>query len=138
MKATYEDYMRTIYGLYEDLEDKTQGVRLTDVAEKMNISKPSVSEMLRKLLELNYIKWEKYGKIFFTKKGKEFAMKVMHIHRVIEVFLVDVLKVKLDEVHEEAHRLEHAFSYSTIKKLDFFLKNPKISPTKKKIPVIKY
>lgn len=135
MKTTREDYMRTIYAIHEGLDDPSTGVKSSDVAQELTISRASVSEMLKKLAEQNFIRWERYGKIHFTNKGLSFAQKVMYIHRVIEVFLVDVLNVPLDEVHEEAHRLEHAFSYETVKRLDTFLKNPSTSPSSKEIPV---
>jgi len=128
--------MRTIYGLYEDLDDKDYGLRVTDIAKKMKISKSSVSEMLSKLSDLKYIHWEKYGKIFLTKKGLEYSKKVMYVHRIIEVFLVDVLGVDISQAHEEAHRLEHAFCFETIQKLGNFLNHPKISPFEKQIPLI--
>ncbi len=137
MKATTEDYMRTIYAIREGLADPSTGVKSSDVAEQLKISRASVSEMLKKLATEQYIRWERYKKIHFTKKGLHFAQKVMYVHRVIEVFLVDILNVPLEFVHEEAHRLEHAFSYETVKRLDRFLQNPSTSPSKKEIPMLK-
>ena len=117
-----EDYLRTMYSFYEKEEDKTKGIRSIDIAKELNVSKPSVSEMVRKLIKKGFIKANPYSDIFFTGKGLKEAKIVMHNHRVIEVFLKKVLNYNLGKVHEEAHRLEHAFSEESIRKLDVFLK----------------
>ncbi len=134
MNISIEDYLRAMYAVYEKQDDKSEGIKSIDLARMLNISKPSVSGMIKKLIRLGYIKAKPYSKIHFTKKGFQEAARVMHNHRVIEVFLKNVLDYNADKVHEEAHRLEHAFSEESIKRLDSFLKNPKISPLGKKIP----
>jgi len=128
-----EDYLRTIYSLYEKEEDKGRGVKSVDVSKGLNISKPSVSEMLKKLSRRGLIEFEPYSNIFLTNRGMKGARRVMHNHRVIEVFLRKVLGYELSKVHEEAHKLEHAFSEESIKRLDRFLKNPKVCPHGKTI-----
>ncbi len=134
MNISLEDYMRTIYSLYERLDDKDQGIKSIDIANAMKISKPSVSSMIRKLVSHGYIKAKPYSKIHLTSFGFTEARKIMHKHRVIEVFLCDVLGYGDQEVHDEAHRLEHAFSDETIARLDRHLKKPGSSPLGKKIP----
>jgi len=129
-----EDYLRTIYALYEELDDKSLGVKSVDVAKSLNVSKPSVSAMIKKLVAKRYLKSKRYFNIYFTKKGLEEAKRVMHAHRVLEVFLRDILNYNLSKVHDEAHRMEHAFSEESLKRLDNFLKNPKQSPFGKQIP----
>jgi len=131
-RKSTENYLRTIYYLYE--KDKSKGIRSIDIAKELNISKPSVSEMVKKLIKKDFIKSNPYSNIFFTKKGLKEARRVMHNHRIIEVFLKDILNYDLSNVHEEAHKLEHAFSKESIKRLDKFLNNPKKSPFGKKIP----
>ncbi|MBU0980077.1 MAG: metal-dependent transcriptional regulator [Nanoarchaeota archaeon] len=134
MNVSTEDYLRTLYAIYEKLKDKSEGLRSIDVAKELGISKPSVSAMIKKLISMNYLKAKPYSKIHFTRKGLKEALRVMHNHRVIEVFLRDILGYGLTKVHEEAHRLEHAFSEESIKRLDKFLKHPKKSPYGMKIP----
>jgi DtxR family Mn-dependent transcriptional regulator len=90
--------------------------------------------MLKKLAENGYSKLAPYSKIFLTSKGLKEARRVMHNHRVIEVFLKKILKYDLSKVHEEAHRLEHAFSEEAIKRLDKFLNHPTRSPHGYDIP----
>ncbi|MEA3230010.1 MAG: metal-dependent transcriptional regulator [archaeon] len=134
MNVSLEDYMRTIYSLYEKQEDKSKGIKSVDAAKELKISKPSVSKMIKKLVSKKYLKAKPYSNIYFTKKGLKEAERIMHNHRVIEVFLKDVLDCNLNRIHEEAHQLEHTFSEYTIRKLDKFLNNPKVSPLGKKIP----
>ncbi|MCK4859910.1 MAG: metal-dependent transcriptional regulator [Candidatus Omnitrophica bacterium] len=139
-QASTEDYLRTMYRLYEEIEpydrinEAGKGIRSVDIAKELKISKPSVSKMVKKLILKKYIKAKPYSNIYFTNKGLKEARRVMHNHRVIEVFLRDMLNCDLNKVHEEAHKLEHTFSEHTIRKLDKFLNNPKISPTGKEIP----
>ncbi len=134
MNISTEDYLRTIYFLYEKQEDESKGVKSIDIAKELKISKPSVSKMITKLISKKYLKAKPYSNIHFTKKGLKEAMRVMHNHRVIEVFLKNVLNCNLNRIHEEAHKLEHTFSEYTIRKLDSFLNNPKVSPYGKLIP----
>ena len=129
-----EDYLRTIYSLYEKQEDKSKGIKSVDIAGELKISKPSVSKMITKLVSKKYLKAKPYSDIYFTEKGLKEAKRIMHNHRVIEVFLRDVLDCNLSKVHGEAHQLEHTFSEYTIKKLDKFLNNPMVSPHGKLIP----
>jgi len=129
-----EDYLRTMYGLYEKSDSKEDGITSVNIAKELKITRPSVSGMLKKLAENSYIKFTPYSKIFFTSKGLKEAQRVMHNHRVIEVFLKKILKYDLSKVHEEAHRLEHAFSEESIDRLDKFLNNPTRSPYGYDIP----
>ena len=132
MNITSEDYLRTIYAVYE--RNKKEGIKSADIAKELNISRPSVSSMLKQLAKKRYVLADRYQKIFLTESGKQEARKIMHKHRVIEVFLTDTLGHDIDLVHEEAHNLEHAFSDRSIEKLEELLNNPKISPTGRPIP----
>lgn len=132
--ASKEDYLRTVYYLHEKLDCKEKGVRSVDIAKNLNITRPSVSAMLKKLAKSSHIKYKPYSNIFFTGKGLKEAKRVMRNHRVIEVFLKKILKYDLSKVHEEAHRLEHAFSEESIKRLDEFLNHPTRSPYGYEIP----
>ncbi|MBT7392399.1 metal-dependent transcriptional regulator, partial [archaeon] len=123
MNITIENYLQTMYYLFE--KDTNKGIKSIDIAKELKISRPSVSAMVKKLAKEGYLIADKYSKIFLTELGKKEARKLMHKHRVIEVFLVDVLGHDISRVHEEAHKLEHAFSDESIEKLDLLLNNPK-------------
>jgi DtxR family transcriptional regulator, Mn-dependent transcriptional regulator len=131
MNISREDYLRVMYELYEN---RKEGIKSVDIANALNVTKPSVSQMIKNLCNEKLIVTEPYSKIQFTKKGFKEARRMMYIHRVIEVFLKKVLKYDIDKVHEEAHRLEHAFSQKSIDRLDEFLNKPKKSPHGRIIP----
>lgn len=132
-KQSQEDYLIVMYRLHE----KDKQIRSVIIAKQLKISKASVSEMLKKLKKQKIVNMNLYSTVTFTKKGLNMAKKIVFKHRVIEVFLKDVLKCNSRDIHLEAHKLEHAFSDKTIKKLAKFLKNPKICPDGDKIPQLK-
>ncbi|MCF7862314.1 metal-dependent transcriptional regulator [Candidatus Woesearchaeota archaeon] len=123
-----EDYLRAIYNVYEQSIDKNMGVRSIDISRILDVTKPSVSAMLRKLIDKHYINMKPYSNIFFTRKGLLEAKRITHNYRVIEVFLTEMIGIESDVIVDEAHRLEHAFSQSTIEKLYVILGNPKKCP----------
>ena len=125
-----EDYLRAAYHLMEENLE----VRSVDLADYLNVTKPSVSEMLRELSKEGLIQYKKYSKVKLTGKGHKIAQKLTSKHRIIERFLQDMLRVNAKKIHEEAHRLEHAFSDDSIGKLRRLLGNPKQDPHGKPIP----
>ena len=126
-----EDYLRGIYHLMEENND----VKSVELADYLNITKPSVSEMLQELDKEGFIAYKKYSKLKFTGKGKKIAKKLTFKHRIIESFLKNILRINSDNIHKEAHRLEHAFSDEAIEKLRKLLGNPKEDPHGKPIPM---
>ncbi len=128
--ANREDYLRALY----ILEEEKHELKSIDLACYLNISKPSVSEMIAELDKGGFISHRKYSKLRFTVKGRRIAKKLTSKHRLIELFLKNILKIKPKNLHQEAHRLEHAFSDESISKLRKFLGNPKKDPHGKPIP----
>jgi len=126
-----EDYLRGIYHLMEDERD----MKSVELADYLNITKPSVSQMLQELDNGGLINYKKYSKLKFTSKGQKIAKKLTFKHRIIETFLKNILKIDSNNIHEEAHRLEHAFSDEAIEKLRRLLGNPKKDPHGKPIPM---
>ena len=118
-----EDYLRTIYSIYEKQTVKEIGVRSIDIATSLGISKPSVSVMIKKLAKKGFLKVEPYSNIFLTKKGLNEAKKLVHKYNVIETFLREILRYDNKKIYVEAHKLEHAFSDESIRRLDKFLSN---------------
>jgi DtxR family Mn-dependent transcriptional regulator len=129
-----EDYLRAIFRLQEDGVDS---VRLVDMAGYLGLSRSTVSERVRELVAQGYVKHAKYGQLTFTRRGHELAKKLTHKHRMVEVFLHDVLKLSKSEAHIEAHQLEHALSDKVIKKLGIFLGNPTVDPHGSLIPQLR-
>jgi DtxR family transcriptional regulator, Mn-dependent transcriptional regulator len=130
--ANKEDYLRGIYHLIEDEGE----CRSVDLADYLNVTKPSVSQMLQSLDKEGLIEYKKYSTLNLTQDGNRIAQILTYKHRIIESFLMDILKINSDKVHEEAHRLEHAFSDQSISKLSKLLGNPKIDPHGKPIPKV--
>ncbi|MBM3261306.1 metal-dependent transcriptional regulator [Candidatus Kaiserbacteria bacterium] len=129
--AVKEDYLRAIFRLQED---GAESVRLVDVAGYLGLSRSTVSERVRELVAQGYVKHAKYGQLSFTRRGRELAKKLTHKHRMVEVFLHDVLRLSKAEAHIEAHQLEHALSDTVIKRLGIFLGNPTVDPHGTRIP----
>lgn len=128
--ANKEDYLRGLY----ILEEERGEIKSIDLAHYLNISKPSVSEMVKELNKEGLVSYKKYSKLKFTAKGRKIAKKLTSKHRLIELFLKNILKINSKNVHQEAHRLEHAFSDKSIAKLRKLLGNPKKDPHGKPIP----
>jgi len=131
-KITEEDYLRSIYTLSEFKPDRE--VKSSDLANILKVSKPTVSEALRKISQAGLINFEPYSPITLTPSGLRQAQKIIFKHRVIEVFLKDVLKISPNQIHHQAHLMEHTFSDSAIKNLAKFLQNPQKCPHGKIIP----
>ena len=107
-KATVaeQEYLETLFWLYE------AGLPMTgaNIARAMQLSPPTVHEMVGRLERDGYITRATDKVISFTDSGREHAEAIVRRHRLIERFLTDVLGIPWDEVHEEAERLEHAMS----------------------------
>jgi DtxR family transcriptional regulator, iron-dependent repressor len=101
-----EEYLQTLFWLYE------AGLPMTgaNVARAMQLSAPTVHEMVGRLERDGYITRAADKSISFTESGREEAEEIVSRHRLIERFLTDVVGVPWDDVHEEAERLEHAMS----------------------------
>lgn len=126
---TREDYIREILLI----SSKQDFVRMIDICKKLNLARSTVSERMKSLQTAGLIKLDDERGITLTKKGNNIAKKLTYKHRLIEVFLHDVLGIPTKNVHNEAHKLEHAMSDVVISKLNKFLKNPTKDPHGNKI-----
>jgi len=131
--STKEDYIRAIYILHKT--DRGEGV--THISKRLGLGKSTVSERVKELVRDGLVTAEPYGQIRLTTKGMNVALKLTYKHRIIEVFLYETLKISKNKVHEEAEKLEHAFSDGAIKRLAKFLNYPKNDPHGSTIPKIK-
>ena len=112
-----EDYLEAILMLQE----KNSYARSIDVANELNVSKPSVSVAMKKLKERGYITFDDNGFIKFTDEGKTLADKVYKKHKLLTDVLI-YIGVKKDVAAEEACVIEHAISDNTYKCIDRFYK----------------
>jgi DtxR family Mn-dependent transcriptional regulator len=127
---TEENYLKIIYHLAE----KTGNVQTNAIAEQMQTKPASVTDMIKKLAEKGFVDYIKYQGVTLTEKGKNAAIEIVRKHRLWEVFLVDKLNFKWDEVHDVAEELEHIKSTALIERLDEFLGFPKSDPHGDPIP----
>lgn len=129
---TEENYIKAIYklsGSQEGLEVTTNAL-----AEVLQTKAASVSDMLRKLSAKDVVNYVKYHGVSLTPSGEKIALQIIRKHRLWEVFLVEKLKFKWDEVHEVAEELEHINSTLLIQRLDEFLGFPRYDPHGDPIP----
>ena len=119
-----EEYLQSLFWLQE------AGLPMTgaNVARAMQLSAPTVHEMVGRLERDGYITRDKEKTIAFTTAGAERAEEIVRRHRMIERFLTDVLGVPWDDVHEEAERLEHAMSPVLEERMRAAIGNAKTCP----------
>ncbi len=117
LSASLQDYLESIL----DLRESGGKVRVTDLAQKLGLTKASVSQALTQLADKGLIKQEPYGPIELTKAGEFQAKKVRANHDLLFSFLVDVLGVEVQTANADACAIEHAVSDETMDKLAIFL-----------------
>ncbi|TCD08230.1 metal-dependent transcriptional regulator [Pedobacter frigidisoli] len=127
---TEENYLKIIYHLAE----LTNNVQTNSIAEKMQTKPASVTDMIKKLADKGFVDYIKYQGVTLTEKGRNAAIDIVRKHRLWEVFLVNKLNFKWDEVHDVAEELEHIKSVDLIERLDEFLGFPKSDPHGDPIP----
>jgi|TARA_B100000767_G_scaffold67565_1_gene64058 DtxR family Mn-dependent transcriptional regulator len=126
-----ENYLKAILSISLNKGDK---VSTNSIANEINTSAASVSDMLKKLQEKELIKYEKYKGVELTIKGTKLATLIVRKHRLWETFLVNKLDFSWGEVHDVAEQLEHIKSTDLVDKLDLFLGFPKFDPHGEPIP----
>ncbi len=126
-----ENYLKSIFHLSSDSE---LGVSTNSIADNLNTKASSVTEMLKKLGDKNLIVYKKYHGAQLTENGRKTALGIIRKHRLWEVFLVDKLNFKWDEVHDIAEQLEHIQSEKLTNELDKFLDFPTKDPHGDPIP----
>ena len=125
-----EEYLEAIYSINE----QGQLAKNQDISEKLNVSPPSVTQMIKRLHTEGLVEYEPYKGAVLTGKGMALAQNVVRKHRLIERFLYDILKLPLDKVHGEACRMEHSISNETAAALCKSLNNPETCPDDAYIP----
>jgi len=126
-----ENHIKSIFHLSASSQD---GVSTNSIAENLNTKASSVTEMLKKLSEKSLIVYKKYQGAQLTELGRKTALKIIRKHRLWEVFLVEKLNFKWDEVHDIAEQLEHIQSEKLTNQLDKFLDFPTHDPHGDPIP----
>jgi DtxR family Mn-dependent transcriptional regulator len=126
-----ENYLKAIFKLSEK---NKKSVSTNAIAEELQTKASSVSDMVKKLSDKNLINYIKYQGVSLTQEGYKLAVHIVRKHRLWEVFLVNNLNFKWDEVHDIAEQLEHIKSPELVSRLDAFLGHPNFDPHGDPIP----
>ena len=125
-----EDYLKAIYQLAEG----DQAVGTSAIAERLGVAPGSVTGMLKRLQKLGLVTHERYQGARLTEGGRREAVRMIRRHRILELFLVEVLGYTWDQVHPEAERLEHAASDELVDRMAGALGDPDVDPHGHPIP----
>lgn len=120
LSSAGEDYLEAIYCIMSEHPGDT-AVRSVDVSERLGVSKASVNKALTSLKEGGYVDQNRYGRVFLTDSGREYAVIVWRRHRMLRTFLHSELGVDPEVANEEACLMEHALSEDTTQKLMEYL-----------------
>ena len=127
-----QDYLKSLYLLGGD----EHPVPTRDLAQRLGISSPSVSEMVTRLSAQGLVEHDRYRGQQLTKEGRKVALELVRHHRLLEMFLVQVLGFGWDEVHDEAERLEHVISERMEQRIFDLLGRPELDPHGHAIPTL--
>jgi DtxR family Mn-dependent transcriptional regulator len=130
LTRSQQDYLKALYQLHGDQRPVPTG----DLAQRLNISSPSVSEMVAKLSAQGLVEHDRYRGQQLTREGRKVALELVRHHRLLEMFLVQVLGYRWDEVHDEAERLEHVISERMEARIFELLGRPELDPHGHSIP----
>ena len=107
---TMEDYLEAIYNLAKE----KRAVRVRDIAKKLDVKMPTVSNMLKTLSERGLIDYEKYEYLELTVKGSDVGQEIDQRHQIFRNFLTNILKIDYNQADEDACKMEHAVSPATL------------------------
>jgi len=127
-----QDYLKVIY----DLSEQYGRASTSQIAEQLQIRPASVTGMLQKMAqdEPPLVTYKKHQGVTLTPEGELAALEMVRHHRLIELFLHEILGYSWDEVHDEAERLEHVISEDMERRMAAVLGNPKRDPHGQPIP----
>ena len=129
-----EEYLEVLYRNGNNGEQ----VSTTTLSKDLGIAPGSVTQMLKKLECLGYIEYTPYKGATLTDEGMKIAQKITRKHRILEKFLMDVLKIKEENIHEQACEMEHTLSDEAERALCTMLNNPDVCPGNSIIPACNF
>lgn len=117
LSSSQEEYLKTIY----ILEKNKEKVRVTDIATKLKITKPSVNKAINLLKDIGVINYQAYGNITLTEAGEKYAIEVIKKQDILKMFLVEILDIDEKQAQEEAVAMKYAMSEQTTQKLNQYI-----------------
>jgi DtxR family Mn-dependent transcriptional regulator len=125
-----EDYLKSIY----EIQVNQGKVGTSVLAERLGVAPASATGMVKKLAEMNMVVHQPYQGVVLTEAGRKIALEVLRHHRLVELFLAEALGVPWDQVHDEAHKIEHVLSEDLADRIDAALGYPTTDPHGAPIP----
>ena len=117
LTVSQEEYLKTIYILSKTEKE----IRVTDIAKKLGITKPSVNRAIKGLKTLNLLNYETYGNISLTAEGEKISQEILRKEDLLKLFLINVLGVEKDKATKEANAMKHAISEETEQKMEEYV-----------------
>ena len=117
ISKSLEEYLKTIY----IIEKQKEKPRVTNIAEKMNCTKPSVNKSLKLLKEKELVNYEPYGQIELTEEGKKLAKKILEANDIVYLFLREILGEDEEIAESEAKKIKMEMNDTTLNKLAKYL-----------------
>lgn len=132
--STVENYLKAIFQVQLHLPRKSELVPMGQLAAALGVVPGTATTMVKALSDSGLVKYEPYAGVRLTPSGERLAAMVVRRHRLIELFLVEVMGMSWTEVHDEAEHLEHAVSDRLIERIDEMLGHPATDPHGDPIP----
>jgi DtxR family Mn-dependent transcriptional regulator len=132
--STVENYLKAIYHGQISLSAGTRLVSMGQVAAALGVAPGTATTMVKALSESGLAEYEPYSGVRLTAAGEKLAGLVLRRHRLVELFLVQVMGMSWDEVHDDAEQLEHVVSERLIERIDEMLGHPTHDPHGDPIP----
>lgn len=130
LSQAVEDYLKTIY----TLESEGNKATTTKISNALDVSSASATNMVKRLSKMGLVNYESYKGASLSKSGRKIALEIIRHHRLLELYLLEVLGYSWDEVHEEAEKLEHHISERFEDKIAQLLDDPTHDPHGDPIP----
>src|SRR5256885_11306285 len=133
--STVENYLKTIYlGSTGAPGAEPRLLPMGQLASALGVTPGTATTMVKTLAESGLVNYEPYTGASLTRAGRRLAALVIRRHRLVELFLVQVMGLRWDEVHDEAELLEHVVSDRLIERIDEMLGHPEVDPHGDPIP----
>lgn len=130
LSQAVEDYLKTIYTIEAEGDKATT----TNIANSLDVSSASATNMVKRLSKMGLVDYESYKGASLTNSGKKIALEIIRHHRLLELYLLEVMGYSWDEVHDEAEKLEHHISERFEDKIAQLLDDPTHDPHGDPIP----
>ena len=130
LSAAIQDYLKVIYQVHCE-EGK---VSTSALAQRLSVSSASVTNMVKKLADMRLVKHTPYRQVVLTAAGEKIALEILRHHRLLELYLAEIMGYSWDQVHEEAEKLEHVISEEFEERISSALGHPSVDPHGHPIP----